>query len=246
MHDLDRIRLIPRAETDISYETDAFDTELISDSEAEELAFELLSAVDSEAELDLFLGKVISQAARRARRVAGSATHGARQFLNSSTGRQLKQVAKGAARKAIEGAGSVLGGAAAKRLGANQSSGRSFGKSAGHALSNWLGLELELMELQDGEIEFEAAKRVVRATAEATRRAMMDTGKAPARAVAKKAMAQGVKKVARKSAAQTVRRNGSASRQNRAARATSPRTTARGLPGGRWVRRGRRIVLYGV
>ncbi|MFN0016402.1 MAG: hypothetical protein ACKVU2_17815 [Saprospiraceae bacterium] len=129
-----------------------WDGEYDLSQEAEyELAAELL-AVNSEAELDQFLGKLVRRAARRVSN-----------FAKSNAGRALigglKKVAKTALPIAGKVAGSFFGGPV----------GGMIGSKVGSFASNLFEVNLEGMSNEDR--EFEVARRVVRLSNTAARRA---------------------------------------------------------------------------
>lgn len=148
-----------------------------------------------------------------------------RKFAKSSTGRALGGILKGAAKRALpilgRAAGTALGGPVGGALG---------GRLASVAGRKIFGLELEGLSPEDQ--EFEVAKRFVRFASAAAKNAAMMPSSAPPMSAAKIA----VKKAARTHAPGLVGKR-----------------PGRGTPGlggsqrsGRWVRRGRRIVLMGV
>jgi hypothetical protein len=145
-------------------------------------------------------------------------------FARSDTGRQLggilKSTLRSAARQALPVVGRAIGGAVDPRY-------ADFGARAGTAAGDLLGLELEGLSRQDQ--EFEIARQLARFTAAAMRQAATAPPSAPAARVVRSSVA-------------------------RAARLYLPGIypRLRGRSGrswgrsGRWVRRGRTIVLYGM
>lgn len=186
---------------------------VLTEADETELASELLE-VTNEAELDRFLGKLLSRAAR----AVGSAAR-------SPIGQAVGGVLKGVAKKALPLAGGALGGAIGGPLGAQIGSG--LASAAGGAL----GLEGETLEQEDR--EFEGAKQFVRLGADTVKQAAVAPPAADPRAVAQNAAIA----AANKHAPGLI---------GGAARAT-PGAMA-GMRGrtGRWMRRGNKIVLYGV
>lgn len=130
-----------------------FEMEFESDSEVveTELATELLS-VNSEEEMEEFLGKLFRKVKK-----------GASQFIKSPTGNLLKKYLKGLAKKTLPIAGSVVGGALGGPVGAQ------LAGSATNMVGKALGLELEGMSPEDK--EFEVAKGYVRFAKDAIHRA---------------------------------------------------------------------------
>jgi hypothetical protein len=215
-----------------------------SEEQELDLAAELL-AVSDEAELDQFLGKLI----RRAGRAAG-------RFVRSPTGRALGGILRSAAKKALPVAGRALGTA--------------IGGPAGGAIGGKLatlggqvfGLELEGMSPEDQELEI--ARRFVRFAGDAAVRAAQRPGGPPSQ-VARSAIVA----AARRHAPGMLRgagRPGGARPGSRRLRGggrpapggavapplyTGPASAggARcgcGTRSGRWIRRGRHIVLLGA
>lgn len=141
----------------------------------------------------------------------------ARGFASSATGRALGGVLKNAARQVLPQVGQVLGNAIAPGIGGR------LGQSAGR----WLGGRFEMEGLSQEDSEFEVARAVVRLTRDATRNAIAAGPSAPPRQVARQAAIA------------------AAQRQLPGlvpVLAGSPGTARTG----RWVRRGRRIVLLDV
>lgn len=175
-----------------------------------------LLEVTNEAELDQFLGKLL----RRAARSVGSA-------VRSPIGQAVGGVLKGVAKKALPLAGGALGGAIGGPLGAKIGSG--LATAAGSAL----GLEGETLEQEDR--EFEGAKTFVRLGADTVKQAAATPPGADPRAAAQNAAIAAASKHA-------------PGLLGGAAGATRPGAMfapGRGR-GGRWLRRGTKIMLYGV
>jgi hypothetical protein len=144
--------------------------------------------------------------------------------IRSPVGRQLGGILKGVARRALPIAGRAIG--------------TYFGGPAGGAIGGRLastagrlfGLELEGMSVEDQ--EFEVARRYVRLAGDAAQRAAAAPSGVSPQAVAQQAIAAAAQKHAPGLAA------GDAPVPARPAR---PRSQS-----GRWVRRGRKIILLGV
>lgn len=126
-----------------------------------ELASELLN-VQSEAELDQFLGKLFKKA-------AGAVS----KFAKSSTGKALGGMLKGLAKKALPIAGSAIGSFIAPGIGT------AIGGKLGAMAGNLFELELEGLSAEDR--EFEVARAFVRFAGNAARRAS-GTGGHPVKA----------------------------------------------------------------
>ena len=114
--------------------------EVFSEAELMELAGELLE-IESEAELDLFLGKLIKRVGR-----------GIKKFAHSSIGKKIGGFLKGVAKKALPIAGAAAGGFFGGPLGAK------IGKGLASFAAN--AMEMEMLEAEDQ--EFEGAKNFVR------------------------------------------------------------------------------------
>ena len=186
-------------------------------SEAEEMELAAeLMEVRDEQELDRFLGDVINKAARALGGV-----------VRSPLGQAVGGMLKGVAKKALPLAGTAVGTWLGGPLGAQVGSG--LATLAGNAL----GLEAESWSQEDR--EFEGAKQFVRLAADSVNNAaQMGPGVDP-RAAAQAGVAR---------AAQTL---APGLLQSSAPLAqTSRRDMAAGGNSGRWLRRGNRIVLYGV
>lgn len=144
-------------------------------------------------------------------------------FVSSPTGQVLGGILKGAAKQALPviggGLGGYLGGAAGAERGAQ------FAQAAGKLF----GLELEGLSPEDQ--EFEAAKRFVRFGAEAAGNAARAPATAAPEAVARAAAAQAAQRFAPGLV--------------RVVPAPSAFPTSRPIPTrrGRWVRRGRNIII---
>lgn len=226
MHNTDRTQLEASLDT---LETNQFEfpeeMEVAGDTAAEspfdeveemELASGVLEITD-EAELDQFLGDLIKKAGRAAGR-----------FVKSPVGRQLGGILKGAARQALPIAGKALGAWVGGPAGA--AIGGQLASAAGRAF----GLELEGLSPEDQ--EFEVARQFVRFAGAAAQRAALTSPTVDPRAAARAAVVA----AARSHAPGLLR----------VAAATIPTgiPTAAGPAGrsGRWIRRGRKIILLGV
>jgi hypothetical protein len=228
MHDIDRIRLESESEMleAVPFEAEQFEFaefetpsgetgEVFGETEQMELASELLE-VTSEAELDRFLGDLISR--------AGQAVG---KFVKSPEGQAIGGLLKGAATQVLPGIGSAVGsyfgGATGAKVGGDLAS------AAGRAF----GLELEGLSGEDR--EFEVARRYVTFAADAVKNlALAPAGLNPrvaanaAAVAAAKAYAPGLL---------------SAVQPGTEPQALSPLTAGRS---GRWLRRGNKIILYGI
>jgi hypothetical protein len=174
-----------------------------------ELASELLE-IQSEAELDQFLGKLIK-----------SATKAVGGFVRSPVGRALGGALKSVAKKALPLAGAALGNLVLPGVGG------AIGGQLASAASNLFELELEGLSQEDR--EFEVAKQYVRLAGAAARNAVQQ----PQTAQPSRAASQALSSAARTFAPGLLRPGMGA--------LPGPR-----LRSGRWVRRGRTIVLFGA
>jgi hypothetical protein len=181
MHDIDRTMMEFESEADDyeaeyedeyddedeeAYEGEFDDAEVFDEAEEMELAAELLGVSDDQ-ELDQFLGKLIKKVGRKARK-----------FLKSGTGRALRRILRGAAKKALPIVGGAIGGPVGSRL----------ASTAGRLV----GLELEGLSPEDQ--EFEVAKRVVRLAGDAAKKAAIAQTRMPSATAAKAAVVAAAKK----------------------------------------------------
>lgn len=141
-----------------------------------ELASELLN-VQTEEELDLFLGKLLKKAGRLVKKVSKVALPG-----------PLGKVLKGIAKKVLPMAGGVVGGMFVPGLG------NVVGKAVGDAASKAFEMEFEGMSREDQ--EFEKAKAFVRFAGNAGVRSALLRRRLPARAKTKVALRHAARKYA--------------------------------------------------
>ncbi|HVZ34717.1 MAG TPA: hypothetical protein VG963_19950 [Polyangiaceae bacterium] len=229
MHDLDRTYREFEDEGGIR-EAEAFESEghgacagqaesegLFQEAEVQELASNLLS-VSNERELDYFLTDLIKKAGS----LLGSA-------VSSAVGKPLGGVLKSVAKAALPLAGSALGNAIVPGLG-----GMIGGKLA-QAGGSLFGLELEGLSQEDR--EFEAAKQFVRLGLDAAQQALqaVEQGQGTTDAVRR-----AVIPAAERYAPGLLQPSPGAYAHAPCPHCGGPRTE------GRWVRRGRSIVLHGV
>jgi len=229
MHDIDRTQLesgIDALEADqfefleesegLSYS--AFESPFSEDEEMM-LATELLGITD-EAELDQFLGKVLKGAWRGIRKVGSTV---------GRIARPLGGILKGVAKQALPFVGGALG-----SFIPIPGVGTAVGTALGSAVSKALEMELEGLNPEDR--EFEMARRFVRLAGTAAQQAAQAQPNADPMAAARAAVM---------AAAQ---QQGPGVFQGAASPAPSATATRAGRPGssGRWIRRGRTIILLGV
>ena len=183
--------------------------EVFSEAELMELAGELME-VQSEAELDQFLGKIIKKVGRVVGKVA-----------RSPVGKAVGGVLKGVAKKALPIAGAAVGGYFGGPLGAKIGSG--LATAAGGAL----GLEAEMLNTEDR--EFEGAKQFVRMSGQAVQSALTAPANMNPANVAQQAVLSAVAQ--------------HAPGLTGVKRPVGPSLS--GGPGktGRWVRKGRNIII---
>jgi uncharacterized protein (DUF697 family) len=136
---------------EMEYETEA-EGPLGAEAEAE-LATELLE-VQSEEELEQFLGNLVNSVAK-----------GVGGFIKSPAGKALGGVLKNVAKKALPVVGGALGSFVAPGVGT------AIGSQLGQAASGLFELELEGMDHQ--EAEFETARHFVRFASEAAQNAAL-------------------------------------------------------------------------
>jgi hypothetical protein len=140
-------------------------------------------------------------------------------IVKSPVGQALGGALKSVAKKALPMAGAALGNMVLPGVGG------AIGGKLASAAGSLFGLELEGLSQEDR--EFEVAKQFVRLAGDATKTAVTATPAANPVAVAKSAVAQAAQKYAPGLTA-------------------TPDGRAGGVTTGRWVRRGRKIVIYGV
>lgn len=183
--------------------------EVFHEAELMELTAELLE-INSEEELNHFLGKLIKKA-------AGAIGKVARSPIGQALGGVLKTVAK----QAIPLAGGALGGMVGGPLGAK------IGSSLAGYAGSALGLEAEFVNQEDR--EFAGAQQFVRLAGDTVKNAMTAaSASANPKAAAQKAAIQ----------AANIHAPGLFSSSPGAARGRRPASS-----GGRWVRRGRHILI---
>jgi hypothetical protein len=183
-------------------------------SEAQEMQLAAeLLEIRDEAELDRFLGDFIKKAAQTVGRV-----------VRSPIGKAIGGVLKGVAKKALPIAGAALGGWVGGPIGAKIGSG--LASAAGSALG------LEAQELTQEDREFEGAKQFVRLAGEAVKNASSAPPSADPRAVAQKAVASAAQKYA----------PGLLSGVSGGPSTSLTPGGGRGRTG-RWIRRGRNVII---
>jgi hypothetical protein len=224
MHDIDRTQL------EYSQETPGFQSEQFEYGEYGEWSGEMMgeSVLTEADEVQLAselleitneaeLDRFLGDFIKKVGRAAGT-------VIRSPIGQAVGGVLKGVAKKALPLAGGAIGGYLGGPLGAKIGSG--LASAAGSAL----GLEAESLEQEDR--EFEGAKQFVRVAADTVKSAASAPPSADPRAVAQAAAIAAAKKFA-------------PALIGGAGRAAIGVGYGGGQTG-RWLRRGNKIVLYGV
>jgi len=219
MHDIDRTMGRTNMET-------AFEFQGEEESETYEFQGEHESGVFHEEELNELATELLSVANDKELeqflgdvfKKVGSAVGS---FVKSPVGQQLGGMLKGVAKQALPVAGAALGNLIVPGVGG------AIGGKLASAAGQMFGLELEGLSNEDR--DFEVAKQFVKLAADATQTATQaPPGTSPAQ-IAKQALTQ----AAQKFAPGLLGNGHSAAAQG-------------GQAHGRWVRKGRKIVLYGV
>jgi uncharacterized protein (DUF697 family) len=230
MHDIDRTLMEYENPYEAEYEADdeyEYEDEYGYDGETDAEAYEMENVFDESEEMELAselmsvaddeeLEYFLGNLIKKAGRKIG-------RFVKSKAGRALGKVLKGVAKKALPIAGGALG-----TLVGGPAGGAIGSKLAG-AAGKIFGLELEGLSPEDQ--EFEVARRVVRLAGNAAQKAAMAPPTANPAAVAKTAVVS----AAKTQAPGLIKPIQPAIKPFMG----SGRT-------GRWVRRGRKIVLLGV
>lgn len=181
--------------------------EVFNEAELMELTAELLE-INSEEELNYFLGNLV-------KRAAGAIGKVARSPIGQALGGVLKTVAK----KALPLAGGALGGMVGGPLGAK------IGSSLAGYAGSALGLEAEFLNQEDR--EFAGATQFVRIAGDTVKNALNAAPGANPQAAAQNAAIQAANTHA----------------PGLLSSATKGRRPASASAGGRWVRRGRHILI---
>jgi hypothetical protein len=180
------------------------------EAEELELAAELLE-VNSEAELQQFIGKLARRAARAARRA-----------IRGPLGGHLGGLLRNVLRRAMPALGGLAGNLLLPGIGGQ------LGSRLASGAGSMLGLELEGLSNEDR--EFEVAKQLVRLGGETVKQAVTNpTGPTP-QAVVQNALVQ----AAQQHAPGLIGLN------------AQPGMRSRRGHSGRWIRRGNKIILFGV
>ena len=220
MHDIDRTQLEASWETG-EFEGGDYEFEGMS---AEGSPFNEMDEMEMAAELleisdEAELDQFLGSLFKKASHAVGS-------FLKGPVGKHLGGLIKPLVKKALPMVGGALG-----SFIPIPGVGTAVGTALGSAASNMFEMELEGMSAEDQ--EFEVARRVVRLAGEAAQQAAQTPPTVPPQTAAKSALVAAAQQHApgllRQAAPSAVA--GSSGRHGR---------------GGRWVRRGHTIVLYGL
>jgi len=179
-----------------------------------------LLGVNSEDELEEFLGDLVKGVAK----AAGG-------FIRGPVGQALTGALKTVAKKALPMVGGALGTMIAPGLGT------ALGSQLGSTVGGMFEMEYEAEE----EAEFETARRYVQLAAAAAHDAAHAPPDAPPPVVAHRALVSAAERVAPELLPQLVGTNGATGQPGPGAAAGGTAQHS-----GRWVRRGRRIILYGI
>ena len=213
-------------------------TELLSEAEEMELAMELLG-VSNEDEMEQFLGKMFRGIGRGLKKVG--------RFVGRNVLPKLGGALKGLAKKALPFVGGALG-----SLIPIPGVGTALGSALGSAVSK--ALELEFGELESEEAELEVARRFVRVAASAAQRASDAPPDANPEAVVRNALLAAVRAHVPSFAANEAELMAEAEAElgyeGEGEGEYEGEYEDEGEAGvamsGRWMRRGRHIVVHGV
>ena len=197
----------------------------LSEEEEIDLAAELLT-IGSDQELDQFLGS----------RFFGRLGGGLKRFAQSQVGRKIGGMLKGVAKRALPMVGGAVGSFLAPGV----------GTAAGTALGRWASnlFEVDLEGLNDEDAQFEVARRYVRLADAAVRQGARMMNAPDPRQAARAALATAARRHA-PGLARALTGTGAATGNGAAASAKAGTSTGARMTG-RWVRRGSKIVLFGV
>lgn len=219
MHDLDRTQL----ESAEEYETNGFEFEGFDTESDEYFSAELEAPLDEVEEMELASQLLEVSDEQELDQFMGGLVKRFSKLAKSPIGRNLAGILKQAAKKALP----VLGGAVGTYFGGPL--GAKFGSQLATRAGSMLGLELEGLSPQDQ--EFEVARQIVKFADAAVKSAAAAPANAPASAVVKRAVTQ----AAQQYAPGLLRGAGAGSGMANA-----------GGRSGRWLRKGRTIVLFGA
>jgi hypothetical protein len=218
MHDLDigGSGELETYEGQAELEEERYGQESLSEADETELAGELLS-VGSEAELEQFLGDFVKSVGRAVGRVAKIPIPPA-----------LTNALKGVAKQALPQLGSAIGGMFGGATGSK------VGGTLASQAGKMFGLELEGLSSEDR--EFEVARHFIRFATDATKRFLTKGASANPMSAARSALMTAAKRHA--PGLISVLRQPSGHAQEAEAET--------GAHSGRWMRRGTKLILFGV
>jgi hypothetical protein len=222
MHDIDRIRLETQPETEM-FEAGPFEAEQFEFAQTGTPYGETGEVFSETEQMELAseLLEITSEAElnRFLGDLIGRAGNAIGKFVKSPEGQAIGGILKGAARQVLPGIGSAVGGY--------------FGGETGAKLGRAFGLELEGLSSEDR--EFEVARRYVSFAGEAVKNLALAPSSLDPRSAARAAAVD---------AAKTHAPGLLSPRQA----VIEPQTNSSFSTGhsGRWMRRGSKIVLYGV
>ena len=221
MHDIDRTQL--RYGQELENYPLASESPAVSEFEEMQLAADLME-LETEEEFENFLDGLISGVAK----AAGG-------FLNSSAGKALGGLLKGAAKKLLPVAGAAIGGY--------------FGGPVGASLGgNIAGSVASSLEMEAGEMEWEAARTFVRLAADAARNAAQSPEGETPEDIARQAVTDSAQKNAPALIVPPVPPPFAPAPFSPAPLQMPSKcpVCGSGHRGGRWIRRGNQITLFGV
>lgn len=221
------------------YESEYAEEEMLDDEMEHELAMELLQ-VEDEEEMEQFIGSIIGAVTPLVKRALPTIVRGATKLF-SGRGRSRRRPSRRPRpprrhsrmhTRRTPGSGQFLRSPAGQMLRRDLKNlagrlGSKYGWKFGRWAAGRLGLEME-SEWSSYEMEYEAARKFIKIATSAAQRTMLAPAKAPSKAVVKKAIKKAIKKHAKSMA---YKKAGSLSLNGKAAR------------GGKWIRKGDKIVL---
>jgi hypothetical protein len=248
-HDIDRTQQMlgesyefnfpqSEAESGEAFEGEGYEMESpLGEAETMEVASEMLE-VQSEEELEQFLGSLVNTVAKAASGAASAIGN----FARTPVGQQLVGVLKQAAKTALPAAGTAVGTYFGGPVGAK------LGSFAGEKLGQAMGLELEGLSNEDQ--HFEVAQQFVRLASAAAQNAAANLGSGPPQQLAKNAFIEAAK-VHAPGLIRPIGTSGGARANGGGAMGGAVQSAGYAGRGkrsisGRWFRRGNTLVLTGA
>jgi hypothetical protein len=222
MHDIDRTQLESEMDMFETDQSESVDQQEFSNNGQAESLFDEVEEMEIAAELlgmsdEAELDLFLGNLIKRAGRKFGA-------FVKTPVGRALGGILKGAVKQALPVLGGAFGGLTGGPVGAQ------LGSQLTSAAGRIFGLELEGFSPEDQ--EFEVAQRFVRFAGAAAKNAALAAPTTPPQAAARNAVIE----AARRHAPGLLRGVGA-----------TPTVLATGARrSGRWIRRGNKIILFGV